>query len=285
MDRNLRHKQLGHAQGFLDALLGRGKKPAENNNNNNSNANANNNTNVNANANNNSNNNNANNSNANKSQDNPLDIFKDLFKMSSDGSDENASPGFTLDQEALTKVAGRLNFAGQLTPELLDKFKTGDAETIQNVLNTVGQNSYMMLMQHLPHLTEKFVTAREQHSQKGLGKSVKQQLTQQSLAKLAAGNPVLKDQFDSISQRLLEKFPDADPEWLAQKTGEYFVTIAKMVSPDQFKVEGENGDSNGGGQRKDLSDISQRDGFNWGKYLVGTEVGNKPAGNASSDQK
>lgn len=215
-----------------------------------------------------------NNLDTNKSQNKPLDIFKDLFQTPTVDS-ADATPSFSLNQEALTKITEKLDFAGQLSPELLDKLKSGDSETVHSVLNTVGRNGYMMLMRHIPALTEKYVNARLEHSQKGLGKSVKNTLTQQSLAKKAADNPVLKEQLDAISSRLLERYPDADPDWLAEQSADYFVQVARLLSPDSFVQEGEagTGEETGPRKRRDPRDIAQNPDFpGWATYLTGNAI-------------
>lgn len=269
--RSLRFRQLGHAN-FFQSLLGGGKKtePAKGAGDpndptkkagdpNDPNANK-------------EDPNDPNNFNKNKSPENPLTAFEGLFNMDTSKKGE-ATPTFSIDPEALNKVVGGMNFAGQLTPELLDKLKSGDAQTTTDILNSLGRNVYSTLMQHLPVLTDKYVNARLEHSQKGLGKSVKQTLTQQSLTKLAANNPILKEQLDTISGQLLEKFPDADPDWIAEQTGEYFLSIGKLINPNAFKSDDDKDDSG----KPDPKDISQRQGFEWGKYLMGNEV--PPAGN------
>lgn len=202
-----------------------------------------------------------NNPDPNRSQKNPLDIFDGLFQTDNKSA-EDTPPAFSLDQEALTKLVGKMNFSGQLTPELLDKLKSGDAQTTTDVLNTLGRNVYASLMSHLPVLTEKYVSARLQHDQKGLGQRVKSTLTQQSLAKIAENNPVLKQQLDEISSGLLSKFPDASPDWVAEKTRDYFVQVAKalganITDPEEVK-----------GQTKDTNDLSKRPDFNWADYLT-----------------
>lgn len=201
-----------------------------------------------------------------QSQKNPLDIFDGLFTIQ-DKDGTATPPAFSLDPESLTKIASSLDFVGQMQPELVEKLKTGDPETLKTTLNSLGQNAYVTLMRHLPALTEKYVNARLEHSQKGLGKSVKQTLTQQALNKIAADNPVLKQQAEIISGFLLEKYPDADPDWLAEQTGEFFVQTAKVLKPDLFKSDE---DLQPGTTKQDTSDVTQRPGFDWGTYIGST---------------
>lgn len=197
-----------------------------------------------------------------KSQDNTLTSFGGLFSMDGKAGAEDSVPAFALDPAGLKTLTEKLNFAPQLTPELLAKLKEGDPETTMSVLNAVGRNSYQTLMQHLPALTEKYVNSRLEHSQKGLGKSVKSTLTQQSLSKLAEGNPILAEQLDGISSRLLSKFPDATPDWIAEQTKGYFIKVVESMG---VKIDDGTGSSKA---KPDPTDLSQKEGFDWGSYVA-----------------
>lgn len=199
----------------------------------------------------------------NKSQNSPLDNFAGLFHTTPNGDD--APPSFSLDPAKLQEVAGKLNFLGQLSDEDQEILKSGDITKITPLLNRMGQNSYLTIMQHLPQLTEVYVNKRVEHATKGLGSQVKSTLTKQSLAKLAADNPVLKEQLDRVSDGLLTKFPDADPDWIAEQSVMFFTEMARTLNPDAFKGAGDKTNPT------DSRDLSQKPGFNWGNYVTGKD--------------
>lgn len=205
-----------------------------------------------------------------KSQDNTLTSFEGMFKMDGQAGTEDDAPAFALDPEKLKTLTGNLNFAPQLTPELLAKLKEGDPQATTDLLNSVGRNAYATLMQHLPALTGKYVDARLAHSQKGLGKSVKSTLTKQSLSKLAEGNPILAEQLDGISSRLLSKFPDADPDWLAEQTKQYFISVVQSMG-----VKLDDGTGGTTKDKPDPTDLSQKEGFDWGTYVANSPSATK----------
>lgn len=194
----------------------------------------------------------------NKSK-NPLDIFDGMWDNKPKEGEKAVAPAFALDPEALKKVTEQLSFAPQLTPELLEKFKEGDAKTISDVLNSVGRQSYTTLMQHLPALTDKFVAARLDHDRAGLGRSVRESLTANSLEKLASKNPVLKQQLDTVVTRLYDKYPDATPDWVAEQATKYFSDIARELNPEAFKPrEGDKPEPRHGEVPEDF----------WAKYIT-----------------
>jgi hypothetical protein len=193
-----------------------------------------------------------------KSKD-PLAVFDGIWDTKAKTDAESKVPSFSLDPDALKKVAEQLQFAPQLTPELLAKFKEGDVETIGQILNATGRQAYATLMSHIPTLTDKYVTARLDHAQAGLGRSVSQKLTANSLEQLASKNPVLRQQMDKVVEALYDKYPDATPDWVAERTKEYFVHIAKMLNPEAFKGATDGGDPNNPPQDQDQD---------WLKYLT-----------------
>lgn len=169
-----------------------------------------------------------------KSKD-PLAIFDGIWDTQNKTDSAAKVPSFSLDPEALKKVSDQLQFAPQLTPELLAKFKEGDVETIGQILNATGRQAYSTLMSHIPTLTDKYVTARLEHDRSGLGRTVRQNLTANSLEQLASKNPVLRQQMDRVVEAIYDKFPDATPDWVAGQVKTYFIGIAKLMDPESFK--------------------------------------------------
>lgn len=194
-----------------------------------------------------------------KSKD-PLAIFDGIWDTQNKTDSAAKVPSFSLDPEALKKVSDQLQFAPQLTPELLAKFKEGDVETIGQILNATGRQAYSTLMSHIPTLTDKYVTARLDHAQAGLGRSVSQKLTANSLEQLASKNPVLRQQLDKVVEALYDKYPDATADWVAERAKEYFVGVARMLNPDAFKADPNSPD--------DPNKQNQPQDQDWLKYLT-----------------
>src|SRR3970040_2396563 len=104
----------------------------------------------------------------NKKSTNPLDNFKDLFKIDATGGDKDKAPSFQLDPEGVKKLVGSLDFAQHVTPELAAKFQSGDQAAIKEAMNSLGQSVYSTLFQHMPALTDSYVNSRLQHECHGL---------------------------------------------------------------------------------------------------------------------
>lgn len=161
---------------------------------------------------------------------NPLDSFTGMYDTKSRGTDE-VPPVFALDPASLRTAASQLNFSAHVTPELAQKLQSGDATAVADAFNELGRQVYQTTMSHQSTLTDRFVNARMTHDRKGLGQSVHSVLTANSLAKLADQNPVLKEHVTEIGDKIASKYPDATPDWIAEQTKNYFVTMAKQLDP------------------------------------------------------
>lgn len=181
-----------------------------------------------------------------KNTQNPLDAFKGMFYNDNSGGNKDAPPVFQIDPKVLEDVAGKLSFA-QVTPELAQKLQSGDPTALQQTLDDLGRRVYSTAVQHLSSLTDKFVTARTEHDRKGLGQSVRSELTSNRLSQLAENNPVLKEHVTSVGSMLASKYPDASPDWIAEQTKSYFVTMAKQLDPSLNAAASGNKGADGGG--------------------------------------
>lgn len=172
------------------------------------------------------------------SQKNPLDSFAGMYDTTANKAGEIKPPVFALDPTALATASQSLKFSSHVTPELAQKLQSGDPAALAEAFDAVGRQVYQTVMSHQSTLTDRFVAARMDHDRKGLGQSVHSVLTANSLAKLAEQNPVLKEHVQEIGDKIASKFPDASPEWIANQTKEYFVTMAKQLDPslDSTKV-------------------------------------------------
>ena len=161
---------------------------------------------------------------------NPLDSFAGMYDNKAKTADETP-PVFALDPASLRTAASQLNFSSHVTPELVQKLQSGDATAVADAFNELGRQVYQTTMSHSSTLTDRFVGARMAHDRKGLGQSVHSVLTANSLAKLADKNPRLKEHVTEIGDKISSQFPDATPDWIAEQTRSYFVTIAKQLDP------------------------------------------------------
>lgn len=204
---------------------------------------------------------------------NPLDVYKGLFDNTpptdKDGKPKvNEPPAFKLDPTIIGKAAESMDFMSGLPQDITDKLQSGqvDANVLQAVVNHAGRNAYARAMEHASTLTDKFVGMRLGHEKQGLNSEVQRILANNKVLSNPniANNPALKEHMEMVSNQLARKYPDQTPEWIADKTQQYFQDLATAVNPDlgrpQQPAESYN-PRNG--------ELRNKDGkvFDWGGYL------------------
>jgi hypothetical protein len=164
---------------------------------------------------------------------NPLDAFKGIFDNTPSDS-TNLPPSFSIPQEALTKVAGGLDFTKGVAQDLMAKAKTGDVESIIQLMQETSKQAYMTAMQHTSGLSNEFINTRLAHEQKGLGGLVRQELTTSALGQSTPqfSHPVVKEQLIKVAQGLQKQYPDASPEQIATMSKEYVQELANALNPN-----------------------------------------------------
>lgn len=173
---------------------------------------------------------------------NPIDAFKGMWDAPQDDG-TNRPPEFNINPEVMQRVTSGFDFSQGLPEELSAKFQSGEAFSNQEIfqlMSHVGRAAYSNAMNHQSKLTEKFIGVHGEHSLKNLPKLLKQHMTTQSVRRLSAAqsNPAVGEHMERIAAQLSQKYPNAPEEWIADQTKNYFLEMARAVSPDSFNQEG-----------------------------------------------
>ena len=80
---------------------------------------------------------------------------------------------FSIDDEALSGVAGKLNFIKDINPELVQKATSGDAGALVALINATAQQSYRAALKHVTTLTDTHLAQRESFNQKAIKSGVR----------------------------------------------------------------------------------------------------------------
>lgn len=166
-----------------------------------------------------------------KQAENPLDQFKGMFDNTS--TDADKVPSFVLPSDKVNDVASKMNFTQGINPELMQKAMAGDAQSMMEIINNVGQQAYARSIEHTATLSDNFINQRLAHEGKTLNSKVKEQLTSAELQTKTPGfdNPVVKAQLSSTARELARMYPDATPQEIAQKARDYITTLANSINP------------------------------------------------------
>lgn len=190
-----------------------------------------------------------------ETMENPLDVYAGLFsdepRKDKEGNPIKPAepPKFALDPKTITDAATKIDFMSGLPEEVSTKLQSGniDAETLSAVVQHAGRNAYARAMEHASALTDRYVGMRLSHEQQGLPGQLHGLLAKHQAINNPAirNNPVLKEHYELVSERLAKKFPDQPPEWIASQANQYFTDMAKAVNPklgtqDSDPVDGTN---------------------------------------------
>lgn len=162
---------------------------------------------------------------------NPIDAYAKIWEPIKQ-EEADVAPAFNLDPKVLTEVSGKLNFAQDISPELLQAATSGDGNAMLQLMNMVGQNAYKAALSHSSALTDKFVGARTEHAMKGLGKQVRSELTQTALSQTPNyKHPAVRKQLDMVASQFQAQHPDASPDEIAGMSLQYIQDLAQALNP------------------------------------------------------
>ena len=163
---------------------------------------------------------------------NPLDAYKGL-QDTGDTTDESA-PSFSIDDEALSGVAGKLNFIKDINPELVQKATSGDAGALVALINATAQQSYRAALKHVTTLTDTHLAQRESFNQKAIKSGVRENLIQQEISSVPnANHPVVQKELVRIARDFAKSNPDATPAQIKEQSIRYFNEVHNAMSGQQ----------------------------------------------------
>lgn len=160
---------------------------------------------------------------------NPLDAYKNL-QDNGDNADESA-PSFSIDDEALSGVAGKLNFIKDINPELVQKATSGDASALVALINATAQQSYRAALKHVTTLTDTHLAQRETFNQKAIKSGVRENLIQQEISTIPnASHPVVQQEIARIARDFAKRSPEATPAQIKEQAIRYFNEVHNAMS-------------------------------------------------------
>jgi len=170
---------------------------------------------------------------ASKSPTNPLDAFKDLYKID-EKADATKTPGsqhMQMTNELLDKVIPSIDFMAGLSPEVQQGIASGDPKSIIAAMQQVAGNSYRTAMQHNAALMNQNLDQRFDSYQPTIAASVDAKLTSQEVGRLPnADHPVIRAELDRVSTALRKQYPTADAAWVAKQANSYLKDLGSQLS-------------------------------------------------------
>lgn len=171
------------------------------------------------------------NANGGNSNPNSNSWLEELYTKKS--PDAEQAPVFSLNEETLGKHVSGQNFTNDISDEDIQKLQGGDWAHLKTMMNKVGQGAYKAALQHGSTLTDKFVGARFEHSDKSFDNRVRKNSVEGQLATLPNySNPAIKTHLNDIANCLQQQHPDATPQEIAQEAQRILMELADGVNPE-----------------------------------------------------
>lgn len=161
----------------------------------------------------------------------PLGSYHDLYTASDTNTPE--VPSFKLDPDKLGGVAKAQDFMAGLDPALMQKIQSGDMSALGDIIQHATRNAYKSALEHGSTLTDKYVGARFDYSDKGLGNKIREAGVTDSLSSIPGfSNPVARQELVKVAKQLALKHPDASPADIAAEARRYLTELGNHLNPD-----------------------------------------------------
>lgn len=163
-------------------------------------------------------------------QESPLDAFKDLWQTDPNKPAPQSSAIFSLDPKKLSESVQKMNFAGTVNPELMQKAMSGDQQAFSSVLNNVTQSAFQQSLTLFTQMMEHGFSKNNSNMESKLPDLMKdwgsrEELSSDPLFQHPSTKPIL----DVISSQIREKYPDRPAKEIAKMAQDFVKAIASQV--------------------------------------------------------
>lgn len=169
-------------------------------------------------------------------------------------------PLFNVDPAKVSEAVAKLNFAGGVSKELLDKAMAGDSAAMMQALNLTAQNSFQAAMLAVPGMVEPAVRKATGEVSDQLPQLFKQmQLASTRSDKAALKDPALAPIVEALKSRVALHNPQATPGEVMALVEQQMQTVGEFLNPQKVSDDAFGGAS---GYRKQSDDNNSFDFLN-----------------------
>lgn len=173
---------------------------------------------------------------------NPLDDFSKLWEAPKEGDPKptNFDPSalFQIDPAKVQEAVGQMNFAGSVTPELLQQIAGGGEDATKafmTAMNSVAQQAFAQSMIGSAKLVEQAMTKANTSLDARLKEGIRQQQVSTSLrdSNPALSHPAAQPLVAALEAQFTQKYPTASHTEITKMAQDYLSKFASVVSPAQ----------------------------------------------------
>lgn len=167
------------------------------------------------------------------------DPFETLWQPNEDTSTQQAL-NFNLDPEKLATIAGKIDYASAITPEIQQRLAMGGDDAVKatlEALNVVGRQTY----QQNAMATSKLIEAAVASTKASMADEVKKQIRLMGLSdgitesNPALSNPAFAPIVSAAKQQIVAKFPNASQQELNKMLNQYLTKAGEAFNPELVK--------------------------------------------------
>lgn len=170
---------------------------------------------------------------------NPLDRFKELWAAPKEGDPVPAnfdpSKMFQIDPSKIQQEVSKINFAGSVTPEMLNAIQAGGEDATKafaQAMNAVAQQTFAQSMLASAKLVEGALTQANNSLDSRIEQRAKQFQASNSLRETnpALAHPAAAPIVTALEQQFAQKHPTASPSELTRMAQDYLSTFASVAA-------------------------------------------------------
>jgi len=169
-----------------------------------------------------------------KADSSPLDDFGDIFKIDDKKAlptDPLAEKLFNFDQTKFMAAVDKMNFAGSITPETMQKIQSGDTTALTTALQGTGKTAFASAIQMLLPIMESSITKNNARFKSILAAEVRNvQIGQGRPENEALNHPAAAPVLGALKTQISSQFPDLTPSEVTKKAEDYFLAMSKAIN-------------------------------------------------------
>ena len=166
---------------------------------------------------------------------NPLDAYKDLWQAPktdpNQPSPPSLTPTFNLDPAKLAEIAGKVDFTGHISPELMKKALEGDLPSLQGIIQGAAQAAFAKSTEATGMIVQLALTNQAKAIEASVPGILHKNNVTAELQKNNAlfNNPATKPMLDLVTNQFILKNPTATPTEIEQHAKAFISGFAENV--------------------------------------------------------
>lgn len=168
----------------------------------------------------------------------PLDAFTSLWQtpLTADGkpvqkaADPLQQPAFNFDAAKITESASKMNFAGGIAPETIQKALSGDAAAFTDALNQAVRTAVIGMTMNQGTLINQALLDNNQRITSVIPEHLKRAQLMEPETDPLMGHAAVQPLVQALKQMAFAKDPSASPAAISKQVGDYLAGLGTAIT-------------------------------------------------------